>query len=224
MATVATEANPTTETLADLVRRIGDVPLERIRMHPPPGTAKERDVLAAHAAPQRWLCELVDGVLVEKAVGSREALVAALLVQRMWNFLDEHDLGLALGADGMLRLRPGLVRIPDVSFISWDRLPGGELPDVAIARVAPDLAVEVISESNTTSEIERKLDEYFDTGVRLAWVIDPATESARVYTTRHKSRRLDKEQSLSGGSVLPGFLVPLKDLFGRRRRRRRESR
>jgi Uma2 family endonuclease len=118
----------------------------------------------------------------------------------------------------------GLVRIPDVSFISWSRLPGGELPDEPIASVIPDLAVEVLSESNTPQEIERKLREYFQAGVRLVWVVDPKTQSATVYTSPSRSRKVGKEEALSGGKVLPGFLLPLKELFARARRGKRKSR
>ena len=60
------------------------------------------------------LCELVDGVLLEKTVGTYESYLALLL----GNFVDENNLGIVLGADGMMRLVPGLVRIPNVSFIS----------------------------------------------------------------------------------------------------------
>src|SRR5579884_3377201 len=122
-------AAQTAETLADLVKQLGDIPLERIRLKPAPGTATEQDLVAALEAPRKRICELVDGVLVEKPVATKEGLLAGLVLQALWNYLDEHDLGVAVPGDSPLRLWPGLVRIPDVSFISWERLPGGELPD-----------------------------------------------------------------------------------------------
>ncbi|HEV3263366.1 MAG TPA: Uma2 family endonuclease [Gemmataceae bacterium] len=211
------------ETMADLVRELGGIPLERIRIRPAPGTATEADVVAALEAPRKRLCELVDGVLVEKPVGTHEALVAGVIVHFLWSFVEAHDLGIVVGADGPFRLRLGLVRLPDVCFVSWGRLPGEALPDDAVARVVPDLAVEVLSKSNTRAEMERKLREYFRAGVRLVWVVDPKTQTARIYTSPSKSRRIGKEQALDGGPVLPGFSLPLKQLFARARRRPRRG-
>ncbi len=159
------------------------------------------------------MCELVDGVLVEKVMGTLEALLAGWLLHHFWTFLNQHDLGTALGADGMMRLRPKLVRIPDVSFISWDRLPTRELPDQPIADLVPDLPVEVLSEGNTKGEMERKLREYFDAGVRLVWFVRPKTRTVDVYTMPTNVRRLRRDQTLDGGAVLPGFALPLRQLF-----------
>ncbi len=222
MASPATE--PRLETFADLLHQIGNVPLERIRLHPAPGTATEQDVTAALEGVEKHICELVDGVLVEKPVASTEAMLAGVIVQLLWNYVEEDDLGVVIPGDGPLRLRIGLVRIPDVSFISWDRLPGGEFPDDPIAAVAPDLAVEVLSEGNTKAEMERKLRDYFDAGVRLVWLIQPKTQTAVAYTSTTKTRRVGKEGSLDGGEVLPGFRLPLKEVFARAHRQRQKAR
>jgi Uma2 family endonuclease len=219
MATI-TQVPAPAETLADLLERLGDIPLERIRLRPAPGTATEADVVAALEAPRKRLCELVEGVLVEKPVGTKEAVWAGVIVQLLWNFVEPHDLGIVIPADGALRLWIGLVRIPDVSFVSWDRLPGGKFPEEAIAGIIPDLAVEVLSKGNTKKEIERKLREYFLAGVRLVWVVQPKTRTATVYTSPDKGRRIGKDQALDGGDVLPGFRLPLKELFARTERRR----
>src|SRR5262245_51243255 len=96
--------NEEAPTLADLVERLGDIPLDRIRTHPPPGTATEDDVVAARDGPTRLLCELIDGTLVEKPMGTEESLVASLIVHLLWSYLDEHKIGKALGEGGMLRL------------------------------------------------------------------------------------------------------------------------
>jgi Uma2 family endonuclease len=209
------------ETVADLLEELGDIPAERVLLRPLPGTATEQDLLAAVEAPGKRLCELVDGVLVEKPAGARESLLAAWIVHLLWQFLEEHDLGLVLGADGPVRLRLGLVRMPDVCFIAWERLPGGQLPEEAIADVVPDLTVEVLSKTNTKKEMQRKRREYFKAGVRLVWLIDPKTQTAEVYTSPTSKRKVGKQQSLSGGEVLPGFSLPLTDLFARTRRRGR---
>jgi Uma2 family endonuclease len=202
----------TAVTVSDLLHQLGDIPPERVRLQPPPGTATEADVVAVHSREER-LCELVDGVLVEKTLGYYESYIAATLIRLLGNFVVAHDLGIVAGADGMMRLAPGLVRIPDVSFVSWEKLPGRRLPRQAIPDLVPDLAVEVLSEGNTPREMARKLDEYFALGVRLVWLVNPMTESTAVYTSRHSSAVLDKSATLEGGVILPGFTLPLSALF-----------
>jgi Uma2 family endonuclease len=211
---------PTTiKTLADLRKRLGGIPLDRIWFHPAPGTATEKDVLEVEARENR-LCELVDGTLVEKAVGFEEARLALLLGHLISSYLDQNDLGICVGADGMMRIATGLVRIPDVSFISWDRLPGRESPNEPIPDLAPDLAVEVLSEGNTKAEMVRKVREYFEARVRLVWLIDPKKRTARVFSVPERSILIRADQTLDGGDVLPGLVIPLSELLDRGRRPR----
>ena len=218
--TQATIAPADIKNLADLRRRLGGIPLERIWFHPAPGTATEKDVIRAEERENR-LFELVDGTLVEKAIGFEESRVAIELSYLIMSYLDQNDLGICVGADGMMRIAPGLVRIPDLSFITWDRLPGRESPREPIPDLAPDLAVEVLSEGNTKPEMARKVREYFDAGVTLVWLIDPRKRTARVFSTIEKLTLVRADQALDGGVVLPGFAVRLCDLLDRGRRPRR---
>lgn len=217
---MATTTPPTAETLAELLDRLGNVPPDRIRMRPAPGTATEQDVVAALDAGDKRLCELVEGVLVEKPMGTREALLAGLILHRFWTFLEKEDRGKAFGADATMRLMPGLVRIPDVSFVSWERLRGSKLRKKRIADLVPDLAVEVLSEGNTPGEIRRKLRDYFLTGVRLVWLVHPDTETAEAYRAPDRKKRVARGGSLDGADVLPGFTLSLPDLFARADRER----
>jgi len=201
----------TTQTAADLIRQLGGIPLERIRIRPPIGTATEQDVIDIEAYENRFF-ELLDGVLVEKAMGFRESMLAAVIIRFLGNFVADRNLGLVTGSDGMMRLAPGLVRYPDVAFISWATLKG-RVPTVPVPDVAPDLAIEVLSASNTDAEMQRKLREFFGAGTRLAWLIDPETRTAAVYTTPGQMVLLTEAGTLDGGSVLPGFTLPLKQLF-----------
>ena len=216
----ATITPPPINTLADLRKRLGGVPLERIRYKPAPGMATERDVLEAENRENR-LCELVDGTLVEKAVGFEESRVALRLGHLIESYLDENDLGMCAGEGGMMRIAPGLVRIPDLSFIDWDRLPGRVAPSDPIPGLAPDLAVEVLSEGNTKPEMARKVREYFDAGTRLVWLIDPKKRTVRVFSSPERSTLLHEHQTLDGGEVLPGFAVSVADLLDRGKRQRR---
>ncbi len=201
------------ETIADLLDRLGGVPPERIRFHPYPGTATEADVLAALEGPDKRLYELVEGVLVEKAMGFSESALAGLLGTMLNVFVRPRNLGLVAGADGALQLFSGLIRIPDVSFISWDRIPGRRRPTKPIPALVPDLAVEVLSASNTPGEMARKRHDYFTAGVRLVWEIDPDARTVTVYTGISAFKVLTAADTLDGGAVLPGFSLLLHDLF-----------
>jgi Uma2 family endonuclease len=208
------------DSLAELVEKLGGIPLHRIRMKPSPGTATEADVLAAEALPRKRICELIDGVLVEKAVAYKESLLAAYLIFLLEQFVLPRNLGLVTGEQGMMQLWPGRIRIPDVAYISWDRLPGHKVPNQPIPDVAPDLAVEVLSPSNTDKEMELKRQDYFQSGTQLVWIIDPEMRTVDVYTSVDSNRRLSVSDALDGGSVLPGFSMKLADLFGQLDRKR----
>jgi Uma2 family endonuclease len=208
------------ETVAELLERLGDVPPHRVRWKPYPGTATEQDVIAAEAALDKRLCELVDGTLVEKPMGQYESRLGGVLFFFIEAYLGEHDLGICYPADAMLRIVPSRVRLPDVSFVSWDKLPNRELPAEPIANLVPDLAVEVLSESNTPREMKGKREEYFRGGARLVWEIYPKTQSARVYISPDQFQEIGPDGELSGGDVLPGFILPLKQLFARAGRQR----
>ncbi len=201
-------------TVADLLERLGGIPPQRMRYFPQPGTATEADVLEIEARENR-LCELVDGVLVEKAMGYRESFLAVWIATELNKFIVPRNLGLVTGADGMIRLFPGMVRIPDVAFVSWERVPGGRVPREPIPHLVPDLAVEVLSESNTGAEMTRKRHEYFEAGVRLLWLVDPDAHTVTVFTGHDQSATFGADQVLDGGTVLPGFTLSLRDLFAK---------
>ena len=205
----AIEAPPRFRTVAELLHRLGDIPPERVRLRPTPGEATERDLLK----PDGRLCELVDGILVEKTMGAVESMLNFELGLFLGAFVKRHRLGIVLGTDGMVRLMPGLVRLPDIAFISWGRLPGRRAPTTPILDLAPDLAVEVLSKSNPKAEMKRKLREYFEAGVRLVWLIDPKTRTALVHASPDAATKLGEGQVLDGGDVLPGFALPLRELF-----------
>jgi len=196
-------------TAGELLHELGDIPADRVRLRPTPGTATERDLLE----PEGRHCELVEGVLVEKTMGSVESLLTVELLIALGAFVKRNRLGIVMGADGMMRLMPGLVRIPDISFTSWDRLPGRRAFRTPISDCAPDLAIEVLSKSNSKREMDRKLREYFQAGVRLVWCVDPKTRTARVCAGPKAMTRLDGDGTLDGGEVVPGFALPLRELF-----------
>ncbi len=199
-------------TLADLLNRLGDVPLDRLILSPAPGLAVKSDVIDVRERGNR-LCELVDGVLVEKPIGFRESILAAALAQFLREFVVPRDLGHVSGADGMVRFARGLARIPDAAYFAWQSFPDGQLPAEAIPDLVPDLAVEVLSGSNTPGEMQRKLKEYFGSGVSLVWVVSPDERTIPVQNSEAESRLLREDDILDGGHLLPGFQLSLSRLF-----------
>jgi len=167
------------------------------------------------------ICELIDGVLVEKPMGAAESLLGAYITGLLWRHAEANDLGVVLGADGYIRVGERQVRVPDATFIPWASLPDDELPEEAFWKVAPGLIVEVLSPDNTKAEIDRKLNELFSAGCQLAWVINPRAKTAKVYTSSKRFKELDESGTLDGGKVLPGFRFPLADLFAAGRRRKK---
>jgi Uma2 family endonuclease len=215
---VTTVTLRTFATAAELHERLGFIPLERIRVVPPAGLATEEDLLRVLDHEDR-ICELIDGVLVEKTMGYYESMLAVSLIMALGKFVKEHDLGIVLGEAGTLRILEDQIRVPDVAFLSWRHFPGRVLPAEPVPAIAPDLAVEVLSAGNTPAEMTRKLKDYFAAGVKLVWFIDPASESATVYKDLRTSRKLSLADSLEGGEVLPGFELPLKEVFAEAGRR-----
>jgi Uma2 family endonuclease len=199
-------------TLADVLRHLGGISPKRIRWKPALGTATEADVVRIRDS-ERRLFELVDGVLVEKVIGFWESALACELIRLLGNFVTRHKLGTVAGEAGMLQLSPGLVRIPDVSFISGAKLGRYRRDRPAILPLAPDLAIEVVSEGNTRREMKRKVNEYVDAGCRLVWLVDPRTRTAAVHNSRTDVITLSEKQTLTGGDVVPGFRLPLRNLF-----------
>jgi Uma2 family endonuclease len=199
------------KTAADWLHDLGDVPPERILFDPLPGTATEADLLHKVEV-EKQLCELVDGTLVEKAMGLIESLIASRLIEALLSFVRPRRLGAVSGEAGTLRLGKGLVRLPDVAFIAAEKF-RGHLPLESIPSIAPDLAVEILSKSSTRREIERKIAEYFEAGTRLVWIIDPETRTAIAHRSLNVRQAIAEDGTLDGDDVLPGFHISLAELF-----------
>jgi len=201
-------------TVGDLIESLGDIPLDRVRLDPPPGQATEADLLRLSTADGR-LYELVDGTLVEKPMGWKEASLATWLARLFHPYLSDNDLGELVGADGTHHLRQDHICLPDLAFVLWENVP----PDDELAPIpdlTPDLAVEILSPSNTLKEMARKRTEYFRAGTSLVWQVNPEKKTVEVFTSPTRSKLLGVGDTLDGGSLLPGFCLPLSVLFAPR--------
>ena len=200
------------ETIGDLLQALGGIGPTRVRFRPTPGTATEADLVAVNARKQ-GICELVDGVLVAKPMGKLESILAGAILAILREFVLAHNLGIITAPDGMMRLGPNTWRAPDVAFSAWARIPVGPLTEKSLAAVVPDLAIEVLSPSNTKSEMARKRREYFAAGVRLVWEVDLPSRTVAVYQDPRNGTRRDASMSLEAPEILPGFRLAISDLF-----------
>lgn len=196
------------KTVAELLHDLGDIPAHRVRAYPPPGTATEADAVWVNE--HEAACELVNGTIVEKAVGVPEDFLGSYLTHLLMVFVLPRRLGMVVTGRPQFRMPLGNLREPDVSFTVRDRLPN-PLPQVG--GWCPDLCVEVLSPDNTRREMALKRAEYFQAGCRLVWEIYPRTRTAATFTAPDTSTALDPTGVLDGGDVLPGFALPLRDLF-----------
>ncbi len=126
----------------------------------------------------------------------------------------EHKLGKIFFAEtGFLLARdPDTVRAPDIAFIHKDHLPA-PLPEEAYWPGAPDLVVEVVSPSDTMSEIDGKVKTWLEAGVAMVWVVNPAWHDVTVYRSATDIKTLTEEDELSGEDVVAGFRCPVREIF-----------
>ena len=159
--------------------------------------------------------ELVRGVLAEVAVtgyehAEVEANIFRLLDQHVW----PRRLGRVTGGGAMFRLqqKPDTLRRPDVAFVRTDRLPARDQRR-SYAQFIPELAVEILSPSNTAAEMREKVAEYLQVGVRIVWIVDPETETVTIHTSDAAPVILPADAELTGGIVLPDFRCPVAAFF-----------
>ncbi len=160
--------------------------------------------------------ELVDGELRETAMSLESSHIAIVVAYRLCSFLEAHPLGRVFGEAATYRCFPDdadQVRKPDVSFIRHGRITPDQF-EHGHCTIAPDLAVEVMSPNDLYQELMRKLEDYFSAGIPLIWVVEPSARMVTVYEDAgRRTQLLRMGQELTGGDVLPGFVLPLAQLF-----------
>src|SRR5688572_21586988 len=158
-----------------------------------------------HLPDDGWRRELVRGQVVrEPPAGYQHGRIAIRMGAILHTFVLEHGLGDVVGAETgfILSDEPPTVRAPDVAFVAGGRLVSDP---VGFAPLAPDLAVEIVSPSNTLSEIQDKVIDYLFAGTQLVWVVDPRRRTVTTYRSREEIRLLTEDEDLDANAVLPGF-------------------
>ena len=215
--TVAVDRLASVTSLAELVDRLGGIPLERIHLHPWPGTATEEDVVEWNERGVGPVCELVDGTLVEKAMAGMESGFETILLTELVLHDRKTKQLRAFTASMMNRMAGGNVRSPDVSVYTRTRLaeiyPGGKITrEPKVWEVVPELVVEVLSGSNTAAEMDRKSSEYFEKGSREMWLLDPVARTLEVRKPGEEVLTLAVDQAVTT-DLFPGFSISLTAWF-----------
>ena len=161
----------------------------------------------------RW--ELINGEPVELALSVDESSsIGATIIGLLGSFIRPRGLGRLYGADGGFVLFPDrpTVRVPDAAFVRAERAPQGQARR-SFPRLAPDLVVEVLSPSDRASEVVAKSEMYQEAGVPLIWRVDPEPKTITIIASGKSPRVLQSGDTLDGGDVLPGFSVPVAEIF-----------
>ena len=158
--------------------------------------------------------ELVRGRLVREPPATPEhGGVIVRLGARIHAFVERTGLGMVTSDAGfLLATDPDTVRAPDLAFVARDRIPAPGTTG-AYWPLAPDLAVEILSPSNTASETQEKVLDYLDAGSHMVWVLDPRRRTVTVYRSRDDIRIVGAGEEITGDDVLPGFGVGVDELF-----------
>ena len=171
------------------------------------------DLLRLHS--QGVKGELIDGVLRKKAsAGKRHSFIAGNILAPLHTYVRRGRLGRVGGTDGgvFIRRNPDTVREPDVFFVSAERLPLDDESD-GYLEVVPELVVEVVSPSDTQTEVDEKTQLWLNLGVLIVLEVYPRARTIRVHRPGAPTVTLTGDDALDGGDVLPGFSLPLSEIF-----------
>ncbi len=157
--------------------------------------------------------EVVKGILTMSPAGFAHEFIGVRLIFALENFVRLHKLGVVLGSSLGCWMENRDFLSPDVSFIAKERLKGQKHPTEKFFDGAPDLAVEVLSPSERVKRLHDKFVDYFANGCRLVWVINPKEKVVLVYHSPQAYQLLREGDVISGETVVPGFTLPVSELF-----------
>ncbi len=157
--------------------------------------------------------ELLDGELIMSPAHARHGEISMRLGALILSFSDRNQLGKVYDSSTGFRLAPDVLLSPDVSFVSKARLKKILVAPDKFLLGAPDLAIEVLSPSDRLQQVHRKLDRYFEHGLRFVWWVDWTKEQVHIYTPDSVNALTRPNDVLTGGDVVPGFKCRLSRIF-----------
>jgi Uma2 family endonuclease len=173
-------------------------------------TLSEFHAFAERSENKNRLFELIAGEIVEKMASFKSSRIAMHIGHLLSNYLDQNSIGYVTGSDGSYILSEDDEFMPDVGYISKARLPVEPEREV---QGPPDLAVEVKSPTDTKRQLRRKAEDYMRFGTKMAWLVFPDEQSVEVYLPDQDVITVGLDGTLNGGDVLPGFTLPVRDIF-----------
>ena len=171
------------------------------------------DLLRLHS--QGFKGELIDGVFVETvAVGMRHSFIAGNIMSPMHAYVRRNRMGRVGGTDGgvLIQRNPDTVREPDIFFVSASRLPLEDHSE-GYLEVAPELVIEIVSPNDTRQSVNDKTTMWLSHGVLMVMEVYPAERAVMVHRPGVPAVTLTGDDELEGGDVLPGFTLPLSEIF-----------
>ena len=159
--------------------------------------------------------ELIEGRLKKMSpAGSEHGAIIGRLTKRLAHIIEENQLGVVFGAETGFRLAqdPDTVLAPDIAFIQSSRIPAAGLPK-AFWPGTPDLAVEVLSPSDSAKEAEQKVNDWLDHGCSMVWVVSPKQKTITVYCSKTDITILSENETLDGRDVVPEFQCSVQEIF-----------
>ena len=156
--------------------------------------------------------ELVDGEIIVSPAGMRHSEIGIQIAHLLKTYIDDSPIGRVLGSDVGISLPNGNLRSPDVSFVSFEKLPKGNTP-VMFGKIIPDLVVEVLSPNDSMRQVADKIAEFLEAGVPLIWLVDPEKQTVTVYRSLTDTTQLTASDTINAVPMLPGFSSKVSNFF-----------
>lgn len=158
--------------------------------------------------------ELLDGELIISPAHENHGGICIRIAALLFNFTEQHDLGRVYDSSTGFRLSDKLLLSPDISFVSRARLKKLAVAPDKFLQGAPDLVVEVLSPGDRMTQVNRKLDHYFEHGTKLAWLVNWRKGQIHIYTADSIEALTQPNEILTGGKILPGFKCKVSQILG----------
>jgi Uma2 family endonuclease len=156
--------------------------------------------------------ELVDGEIIVSPGGMRHSEIGIQIAYLLKTYIDDSPIGRLLGSDVGIILPNGNLRSPDVSFVSFEKLPKGNTP-ITFWKFIPDLVVEILSPDDSMRQVADKIAEFLEAGVPLIWLVDPENQTVTVYRSLTDTTKLTASDTINADLILPGFSSKVSNFF-----------